>query len=77
MKPLKALGILAGILATCGMLAYASSTISHRGDPAHANAQAVPKANVPKAPSSIQSKAESMMNSAAVASAQEATGLPQ
>jgi hypothetical protein len=66
MKPLKTIGLVAGILVMCATFAYVGSMISHWDDPVRANVQSP---NVQKAPSSVQS--------AAVAAAQESTELTQ
>lgn len=69
MKVLRTLGILAGILAMSGLMAFAGSVLSHWNDPVHA---AKPAATQPAA-----QQAESSLQKAAVATAQEATDLPQ
>ena len=73
MKPLKPLGIvasmLAGIIAMCGLFGYVGSVLSKWGEPVHAGAQVPAKTKVASAPSNLEK--------AAVATAQEATDLPQ
>jgi len=69
MKPLKAIGMVAGVVAMCGVFAYAGSVLSHWDEPVQANHQVAAKSSVQSAPSGLQT--------AAVAAAQESTELPQ
>jgi len=69
MKPLKAFGLVAGVVAMCGVFAYAGSVLSHWDDPVEAHHPVAAKSSVQSAPSSLQT--------AAAATAQETTELPQ
>ena len=69
MKPLKAIGMVAGVVAMCGVFAYAGSVLSHWDEPVQANRPVAAQSSTQSAPSGLQT--------AAVATAQESTELPQ
>lgn len=69
MKPLKTLGLFAGIVGLCAVFAYAGNVLSHWDDTVHADKTAATRSDAQKEPSSVQT--------AAVAAAQESTDLTQ
>ena len=57
MKPLKAIGMVAGVVAMCGVFAYAGSVLSHWDEPVQANHPVAAKSSAQSAPSGLQTAA--------------------